>query len=182
MTTFQPGTGGFLNPQNIVDSLEIREGMIIADFGCGNGYFTLPLAKKVSEYGKVFALDILPDALETLSSRAKTEGINNIQLKRCNLEKENGSGLLDNSCDMVFLTNLLFQTENDENVVKEAYRILKPGGELIFIDWRPDVALGPKGKRVNPEEIKELMSKEKFSFEKEIPTDKYHFGMIFKKL
>jgi ubiquinone/menaquinone biosynthesis C-methylase UbiE len=181
MVTFPPGTGGFLNPQKIIDNLEIKDGLIIADFGCGHGYFSLPLAKKVGQYGKVFALDVLPEALEEVNSRAKLEGIQNIESKRCNLEKEGGSKLPDSSCNMVLVANLLFQTEDDEKVIREAKRVLKPEGKLVFIDWRPDVSLGPQGKRVKPEEIKELLLKENFSFEKELPTDNYHFGLIFKK-
>lgn len=176
------GAGGFLNPVALIDEIGIIEKeMVVADFGCGNGYFSLPLAKKVGDNGKIFALDVLTDALEAVSSRMKIEGVSNIETKRRNLEKEGGSGLSSESCDVVLIVNLLFQTEDDEIVAREAKRVLKNDGRVVFIDWKLGVALGPQGKRVSPEKIKELLEKEGFSFEKDFPTDKYHFGMIFKK-
>ena len=182
MVILPPGTGGFLNPQKIVDEIGVVEqGMKIADFGCGHGYFSLPLAKKVGDNGMVFALDVFSKALEAVSSRMRLEGVQNIETKRCNLEKEGGSGLLDESCDLVWMANLLFQTEEDEAVVREAKRVLKKGGRLVFIDWKPGVPLGPQGKRIPQEEVRRLFEKEGFSFEKEFPTDNYHYGLIFKK-
>jgi len=182
MAIFPKGTGGFLDPSQIIDELGIvQEGMSVADFGCGHGYFTLPLAKRVKDEGKVFALDVLKEALQAVESKAKMEGMDNVKTIRCNLEKFGGSKLKDESCDIVWLVNLLFQTEDDEIVIKEAKRVLKKDGKLVFIDWRPGVSLGPKAKRVNPEEIKELIEKQNFTFKRNFPTDNYHFGMIFKK-
>ena len=176
------GTGGFLNPARIINEIGIIEqGMRVADFGCGHGYFSLPLSKKVGDSGKILALDVLPDAIEAVNSRIKLEGVSNIKTKRCNLEKERGSGILDENCDVAWIANLLFQTEDDEIVVREAKRILKKDGRVVFIDWKPDVSLGPQGKRVAPEKVKELLEKEGFSFEKDFSTDSYHFGMIFRK-
>lgn len=182
MVEFPRRTGGFLNPQKIIESLSIvREGMKIADFGCGHGYFTLPLARKVGKNGKVFALDILSEALEAVTSQMKINGIENIEVKRCNLEKERGSRLEDSSCDVVLISNLLFQTEEDDKIIKEAKRILKKGGKVIFIDWRPDVPLGPVGKRVKPEEAVGLFERENFKKERDFFTDHYHYGMVFTK-
>lgn len=182
MATFSKGpTRGILNPQEIVDNLEIEENSIIADFGCGHGYFAFALSKKVGEGGKIFALDILPEALEAVNSRMKIEGVKNIITRRCDLEKERGSQLADESCDLVWMANLLFQTEDDKTVVREAKRVLKSGGRVVCIDWLPDVSLGPQGKRVKPEEVKKLFLDQGFSFEKDLLIDNYHFGFIFKK-
>lgn len=182
MTALNQGTGGFLNPNKIIEEINlIKEGMKIADFGCGHGYFAIPLAKKIGDTGKIYAFDILPEALEGIHSRMKLEGIENIETKRVNLEKEEATGLIDNFCDIVFIANLLFQTEKDELIIKEAKRILKKNGYLVFIDWKPEVSLGPKGKRVSQKEIKSLIEKLDLKFEKEFFTDNYHFGLIFKK-
>lgn len=181
MVTFPKGSGGFLNPQKIIDSLKIEEGSVVADFGCGHGYFAFALSKKVGDKGKVFALDVLPEALEAVSSRIKIEGVKNIITRRCDLEKEKGSHLADESCDLVLIVNLLFQTENDKAVAKEAKRVLKVGGRVVCIDWLPDAPFGPQEKRIKPEEVKKLFLDQGFSFEEEPPVDNYHFGLIFKK-
>lgn len=177
-----PGSGGFLSPEKVINSFDfIKEGMVVADFGCGAGYFVFPLAKKVGESGKVFAIDILEEPLEVIESKARIEGLKNIKTIRGNLEKENGSCLEDNFCDIILIANLFFQTEKDDNIAKEAKRVLKNGGYLVFIDWKEDSPFGPQGKRVKKEEAKELFENVGFSFKGEFIPDDYHFGLIFKK-
>lgn len=183
MVVFPPGSGGFLNPPKIIESLGIiKEGMKIADFGCGHGYFTIPLARKVGNYGKIYAIDVLPESLEAVNSRTKIEGIQNVETKRGNLEKEGGSTLENESCDIVLMANLLFQTEDDQKVIQEARRILKPNGKIVFIDWRQDAPLGPIGKRMKPGNSIKLFQNENFSFEKKFFTDNYHYGLMFVKM
>ena len=177
-----PGTGGFLVPQKIINELKIvKKGMHIADFGSGAGYFTVPLAKKVGDSGKVFAIDILPEALEVVNSKIKIEGINNVMMIRCNLEKEGSCGLDDESCDIIWIVNLLFQTDDDKSVIQEAKRVLKKEGKLVLIEWRPEISFGPPSKKIKKENLMSLLKKQGLSLEKEFPTDDYHYGLIFKK-
>ena len=129
----------FLNPQEVVKLLPLKEGMVIADFGCGAGYFSLAMAKVVKPTGKVIALDIWQPSLDALSFRAKVEGLANIiETKWANLEKERGSGLNNDSCDLVLIANILFEIEQKNVLIKEAKRILKNGGYLTLIEWHPD--------------------------------------------
>ena len=107
-----PGSGGFMNPQRIAGYFGITPGMKIADFGSGAGYFTLVLAKIVGESGMVTAVDILDSALDTLRARAKAEGLENIEIVRSNLEIPGGSGLGNDSQDLVLLANILFFCEH----------------------------------------------------------------------
>ena len=176
------GTGGFLQPEEIVKQLDIKKGMIIADFGCGAGYFAIPLAKLVGDQGKVYALDILEQALESVRSQAKLQGLFNIETKHCNLELANGSGLDSNSIDLVLLANILFQSSKKDDIIKEAYRVLKPKGEIMVIDWKFNQPMGPPPDLiVSQDSIKKMVNEAGLKFKKEIPVDKYHWGIIFAK-
>ena len=178
----EKGTGGFLDPEEIIKQLNIKKGIKIADFGCGAGYFTIPLAKLVGNEGRVYALDVLEQALESVRSRAKLEGLFNIETRRCNLEILNNSGLENDSVDLVLLANILFQSENKIDIIKEAKRVLKKGGEMIIIDWKPNQPMGPpENLVVSLDFIKKTIKDLEFDFKKEFPVDKYHWGMIFTK-
>ncbi|MBU3922815.1 class I SAM-dependent methyltransferase [Patescibacteria group bacterium] len=174
-------TGGFLQPEEVIKQLNIKKDMIVTDFGCGSGYFSIPLAKIVDE-GKVYSLDILSEALESVQSRARFEGIFNIETRRCDLEVLNNSKLEDNSMDFVFLANILFQSNAKSDIIKEAKRVLKMNGKLVVIDWKEDKYMGPPNfLAVSLESIKELIKEQNLKFEKEIPVDKYHWGALFTK-
>lgn len=176
------GTGGFLNPEQVIKEFDIKEGMKIADFGCGAGYFAVLMAKLVGEKGKIYALDVLKTALESVRSRAKSEGLLNIELIWSNLEILGGSKLEDDSIDLVLLANILFQSSKKTGIIKEAKRILKKGGKLIIIEWQKNQPLGPPEKLIVPKEIaKDLAEKQDFEFKREFPAGKHHWGMIFTK-
>lgn len=175
------GTGGFLHPEEIIKQLNINKEMIIADFGCGAGYFTIPLAK-IAEQGKVYALDILDTALESVRSRARLEGLFNVETKHCNLEIKGNSGLEDGLVDKVLLANILFQSSNKVAIIKEADRVLKKGGEMAIIDWKANQPMGPpENLIVSLDFVKETAKNEGLIFKKEFPVDKYHWGIVFEK-
>ncbi len=111
---------GFLNIEKIVDQLDIKPNMAIADFGAGHGFFSVAFAKKVGPSGQVFAIDILPQTLEAIRSKAKLEGLFNIKIIRGDLEKPNGSTIEDANCDMVFVANVLFQVPDKLGLINEA--------------------------------------------------------------
>ncbi len=174
---------GFSNPEKIVKNLNVPEGARVADFGAGSGYFTILLAKSVGPKGLVTAVDVLLSALEVIKRNASDRGFYNIHYVRGNLEKERGSSLEDNSQDMVFLANILFQSQKKENIFSEAKRVLRPGGQLVIIDWLPNAVFGPEdeGWKISKEEGKEFAEKQGFSFEKDIKVSVNHWGLLFTK-
>ncbi len=172
---------GFLNPETILEQLTIEENMDIADFGCGHGYFSIPLAKRVNE-GKVYALDVVKDALVAIESQARIEGVYNIETVHCNLENPNGSRLKENSIDMVFLVNTLFQSQQKDKIIEEAKKVLKINSPLILIDWLEDATLAPKkGWLISKKESQLLFEQHGFHFDRDLQTDNQHFGIVFKK-
>jgi len=170
----------FLNPNKILDELDIKGNMIVADFGCGSGGFTIPLAKKIDE-GLVYGIDIMESPLSVLKSRTRLENINNIKIIKTNLESPRGSTIEGGSVDMVFIPNVLFQVDNKSAIILEAIRILKNSGKLIIIDWLTKATQGPEEGRISKEEVIRLATDQGIKFEKEFDAGKYHYGLIFIK-
>ena len=177
------GTGGFMNPDKIVSEFGIKEGMMIADFGSGAGYFTILLAKRVGADGKIFALDIQESALDNVRVKAKAAGLENVETIRSNLEVLGSSGLADNSQDIVLLANILFQSEQKAEIIKEAVRVLKDGGFLVVIDWkRAAGGFGPPDNlRTDEIAMRSLVLGEGLVFENDIDAGQFHYGLKFRK-
>jgi len=174
-------TAGFLNPEAILKQLDIRNNMQVADFGCGHGYFSIPLAKAANQ-GKVYILDVQKSALEAVKSQAKLDKIDNIKAIHCNLEILNGSKLFDNSIDLVVLVNILFQTEKKGEIIREAIRVLKKQGQMVIIDWIPNSSLSPKkGWTISKDEVRKIVEDKEMIFEKDLEINNQHYGMVFKK-
>jgi ubiquinone/menaquinone biosynthesis C-methylase UbiE len=173
----------FLDPKEILKQLDVSLGSTVADFGCGSGFFSLAFAQAVGEEGKTYSFDILPSALESVESKAKMAGINNIIPQRANLEKKGGSKLPENSVDWVVMKDMLFQNKSKDIILEEAYRVLKTGGKIVIIEWNEqEASFGPeKSLRISSGEIKDLAEKQGFNFQKDLAAGTFHFGELFQK-
>ncbi len=191
----------FLNPSEVLKQLKLQKNMVAADFGSGSGGWTIPLAK-ILEDGKVYAIDILEEPLSALRSRIKLEKILNIEPLKADIEKT--SRLTFESCDLVLMSNLLFQVEDKKKVLEEGKRILKKGGKILIVDWAPTLprtgapatreALAsrppdkekpligpPEENRVAPEEVKKMAEELNLRLEKEFEAGLYHWALILVK-
>lgn len=174
----------FTRPEEVISQLGSVEGKKVADFGTGHGYFSIPMAKAVGKEGAVYALDIQKSALEAVKSRAVLDNISNLQTIWANLETVGGTKLENNSVDVVFIKNVLFQSEKKEDILKEAWRVLANDGQLVIIDWQPSASreIGPReGWLIDSHEAQSLIGQAGFKFIKDLSLDQYHFGFIFKK-
>jgi len=178
-----PGSDTFLRPEAVLIQLPINEGFKVADFGAGSGYFSVLFAQRVGSEGKVFAIDVVSEALEAIRSRARLAGVANIEAKRANLEVPGSTGLNDASLDLVFIANVLFQSQKKEAILKEAVRVLKSGGFLVVIGWHKEQPFVSKEGLwpLSESEARQLAEKLDLKFEKKLDVGAYHWGSIFKK-
>ncbi len=173
----------FIKPQEVVSNLVLSTGMVVGDFGIGSGAFTEELAREVGKEGKVYAVDIQKNLLERVRKHFLEININNTEFIFGDLENKNGSKLADNSLDLVLLSAIFFQVDNDENLAQEAVRVVKPGGRIVVIDWKESfTGIGPSPDLIfNEHKAIQLFSK----FNTEIiqrleKVGKYHYGVIFR--
>lgn len=155
--------------------------MMAADFGSGSGGWAIPLAKKL-KMGRVYAVDIQPEALEALKSKAEMAKVFNIKTVKADLEESAGSSIQTGLLDLVLATNLFFQAKNKKAILVEAKRVLKTNGQLLVVDWQPETSLGPVEGRVSAQEIQTLAESLGFKLEKQIEAGPYHWALLLREI
>jgi ubiquinone/menaquinone biosynthesis C-methylase UbiE len=168
----------FLSPEQILNQLEIESDDVAADFGCGSGSWILPLAQKVED-GMVFAVDILEEPLDALRAKADSQAISNVKIILSNVEKD--VKIQDESCDLVLMTNLLFETEDKQAVMEQGKKVLKPGGKILVVDWKKQNSVVEEKDTISAEEVKKIAGNIGLKLEKEIDAGIYHYALIFEK-
>lgn len=118
--------------RRIVDSLGIKQGIVLGDIGAGTGLFTPLFAEAVGPGGKVVAVDIVPEFLELIRTRARKDRLFNVQTAECD---EDSVTLPPASIDLAFICDTYHHFEYPKSTMTSVHRALKPGGELIVIDF-----------------------------------------------
>ena len=167
----------FLDPEAVLKKLKLKKNMTVADFGSGSGGWVIPLAKKLEE-GKVYAVDILEEPLSALRSKLKAEKLYNVDIVKADVEKN--SRLTDNSCDLVLMTNILFESDDAGKVMEEGKRVLKKGGKILVVDWKNDTSFGPD-KKISEQEVKDIAASLNLKAESYFEVGEYHWGLILAK-
>lgn len=145
-------------PKMILDLLGCSEGSVCIDIGCGNGFFTIPMAMRVSPTGKVYAVDVDQRMLDLLQDRAREYGTaETIELIRSTTDAVQ---LRDNSADHCLISQVLHGSGDPERLFFEAIRILCPEGRLLVIEWAyKDSSRGPNlSRRIPPKWFQERMN------------------------
>jgi MoaA/NifB/PqqE/SkfB family radical SAM enzyme/ubiquinone/menaquinone biosynthesis C-methylase UbiE len=117
--------------EQLFANLEIASGIHAIDCGCGTGYSTIKLAKKIGPEGKVTAIDLSPGMIETAKKRIRQLTISNVEFKVADVLEELGR-TPSASHDIAILTWLIGYVGCDE-IFPLLKRILKPGGSLGFV-------------------------------------------------
>lgn len=109
----------------------IRDGMTVLDFGCGPGFFTIPLANYVGLRGKVVAADFQEGMLEIVRRKIQDTDIESkVVLHKCEFDS---TGLKE-KFDFILAFWVVHETPNAENFLKEMVELLKPKGQLFVVE------------------------------------------------
>ena len=114
------------NPMKKITKVKLKKGYYVLDYGCGSGSFSLSAAKVVGDSGKVYAADIQHLSAEKIHKKALKEGLNNIET----ITTDCSTGLKDNSIDVILCFDMFHMLNNQQKVLKEFHRVLKPNAIL----------------------------------------------------
>ena len=118
-------------PEHILDGL-VQSGHTAVDIGCGIGYFTIPLARRVGPAGKVIAGDFQPEMLAGVQRRAERAGL--LERIRLHPVKANGLDLDERSADFVLAFWMVHEVPDQDAFLKQVHALLKPGGKFLLIE------------------------------------------------
>src|SRR6266851_393435 len=126
-----PGRDEKLQINRVMDILGIAGGKTVADIGAGSGWFTVRAAERVTETGKVYAVDINPDVIKYIDQRTQKEGLHNIKTI---LSKSDDPLLPAQSVDAVLLLKTYHEVEKPVSLLRNLRAALKPGARVGIID------------------------------------------------
>jgi ubiquinone/menaquinone biosynthesis C-methylase UbiE len=122
-------------PAEVIDALELHGGEVVADLGAGSGYFTFRMAPKVGKTGKVLAVEIQDEMIETLHRRMAAQKITNVEVVK---GAESDPHLAANSVDLVLMVDVYHELAYPFEVMTAIRKALKPGGRVVFVEYRKE--------------------------------------------
>lgn len=137
-------------------NLGVKRDMTVCDMGCGNGFYSLQLAKMVGKNGNVLAVDIQPEMLKLLRNRMEKEGIENVTPILGSLHNPR---LPAGQVDLILLVDVYHEFSHPQHMLQAMRRSLAPGGQIVLLEYRaedPDVPIKPLHKMSKKQIMKEL--------------------------
>jgi SAM-dependent methyltransferase len=124
--------------ERVMDLLGVKPGLTVADIGAGSGYYTVRLARRVGPTGHVYAEDVVPDYLERLAERVKSDGLTGMAtLVRGDPHDPRLPAL---SIDLALLVHMYHEVQQPYGLLWNLRPALKPGAKVGIIDARKQTA------------------------------------------
>ena len=129
--TFDNPIRRFFHKPDQMLSQYVKEGMTVADIGCGMGYFSIGLARILKGKGKIFSVDLQKKMLEVLEERAKSAGV--FDIIQPHLSKEEDIGLTG-PLDFALTFWMLHEIPEKPQFLQQIHAVLKDSGLLLIAE------------------------------------------------
>jgi ubiquinone/menaquinone biosynthesis C-methylase UbiE len=141
----------------LIQRLAIKDDSRILEVGSGPGYFSVPIARKVTQ-GTLTLADIQPEMLDYAKRRLVKAGVSNVDYHLCNGSRFD----LPEACfDIIFLVTVIGEVENKEDYLQEFRRLLKPNGILSLSELAGDPD------KMTTQEVRTLAEQAGFIFDRQ---------------
>jgi SAM-dependent methyltransferase len=119
----------------LLQELRLEPGMDVADVGAGTGYYARRMAPLVGPEGKVYAVDVQPEMVAMLREAAARPGLGNIVPVQAGVDDPK---LAPGSIDIALMVDVYHELEYPHEVLTRLVQALKPGGRLVFVEYRAE--------------------------------------------
>lgn len=119
----------------LLRDLNLMPGLVIADIGAGTGYLSRQMARQVGPKGVVYAVDVQPEMIQIMQGLAKSAQVNNIKPVLSTTTRTN---LPDGSIDLAIMVDVYHELEFPYEMLSSMIASLKPGGQLVFVEYRSE--------------------------------------------
>ena len=130
-------------PEKVLDVLDLKKGQTVCDFGAGNGYFSLRMARRVGAKGRVLCVDIQPQMLKLLRLRAAEQKVTNTVPILCT---ETDPKLPPDSIDLLIMVDVYHEISNPIPVMAGIHKAMKKDGRVVLVEYRgedPSIPIKP---------------------------------------
>jgi predicted methyltransferase len=174
-------------PAEVFDALAVKPGHRVADIGSGSGYFTFRLAARVGAEGKVYAVDIDPEAINKVRRRKERENLAQVEPVLGAADDPR----LPADLDAILIVDTYHEFREYDRMMQSVFRALKPGGRLVIIDGeapfgRPRTSYHSLH-RIPAELVREEVARHGFVFKESRPGfydaeyDKKMYFLVFER-
>lgn len=122
-------------PEVVIDALGLHDGEVVADLGAGSGFFAFRIAPQVGKTGRVLAVDIQDEMLETIRRRAAVLKATNVEEVKAS---ETDPRLPAGAVDLVLLVDVYHELAYPFEVMTKVREALRPGGRVVFVEYRKE--------------------------------------------
>ncbi|MDF1851311.1 MAG: methyltransferase domain-containing protein [Verrucomicrobiales bacterium] len=170
------------NRELIVEKLELKPGMSVADVGAGTGLFTRLIAPEVGKDGKVYAVDIARAFVTHTVMSSRARGYKQVEGVVCG---EADVKLAENSVDLVFLCDTYHHFEYPLKSMASIHRALKPEGRLVVVDFERIEGVGSEWilghVRAGKEVFRSEIEASGFQLDEELDLFEQNYFLVFSK-
>ncbi len=167
-----------LDADRFWDRVGLHAGEVVVDVGAGAGRFAVPAARRVGPGGIVEAVDLSEELVGFLAETARRLALPQLRAVRSAPDR---IPLPDASADVVLLANVLHDIS--PATVREAVRVLRPGGRLVDLDWKKEPSpMGPPPPvRLTPDQASARLAAEDLAETARWDAGPYHYAVMFVK-
>jgi SAM-dependent methyltransferase len=165
----------------MVEALKFREGEVVADIGCGSGYVTRKIAKKIGEKGIVYGVDIQQEMLDLLARRMAMFRIGNVKPV---MGTTTDPRVPPASCDTMIMVDVYHEFDQPYEMMRGMIAGVKPGGRIVFVEFRredPTVPIKEVHKMSEAQVRKEMAVHPELEFVENIGVLPRQHLMVFRK-